>query len=320
MMRGQQLPLFESRGDEGANRAQVLRHEVVLTDHSSLAVAVGGFHTRMVRQGFTENTIRAFLSDLRIFARFLGSTKPVGTISTRDLDDFLTYLRHHRGKPCSPKSYARRVTTLKALFGWLSQEEIIAHDPAAPIVQDSVSSPLPLILYSDQANRLLGVTRHMMFAEHIADPRPHLLVSLLLRTAIKKGEATRIRLSDIDLSDPQGPAVFIRYASSRQQHKERKLSLPVDFPPTLARYRERYHPRERLFECTARNLEYVLEDAAERADLPQGISFEMLRWTAAVRDYREGMRAEELRRKLGLSEITWRDTRRKLTVLAGPAL
>jgi len=64
----------------------------------------------------------------------------------------------------------------------------------------------------------------------------------------------------------------------------------------------------------------VLEDVAEEADLPQGASFEMLRWTAAVQDYRVGMRPDSLRQKLGLSEITWRDTLRKIKMLAGPAL
>jgi integrase/recombinase XerD len=319
-MEGQQLLLFESRRGQGTFGPPVSRQEMTMTSDSSLAAVVGGFHDYMLRRGYTENTIRAFLSDLRILARFLGLGQAVGSISTKDLDDFLTYLRHYRGKPCSPKSYARRVTTLKALFGWLTKEEIIPRDPAAPIVQDPVSSPLPLILYADQVSRLLDTTRHMMFDQDHPDPRPHLLVSLLLKTGIKKGETMRIHLSHIDLSDPQGPAVYIRYVRPRQHHKERKLSLPADVPPTLARYRERYQPRERLFECTARNLEYILGDVAERADLPQRISFEMLRWTAAVQDYREGMRAEGLRQKLGLSEITWRDTLRKLTTLAGPAL
>jgi site-specific recombinase XerD len=319
-MEGQQLPLFEGQGDQGAFGPPVSRQEMTLTGDSSLAATMGGFHDHMIRQGYTENTIRAFLSDLRILTRYLGPGRAVGSISTKDLDDFLTYLRHYRGKPCSPKSYARRVTTLKALFGWLAKGEIIPRDPAAPIVQEHVGSPLPHILYADQIQRLLITTRRLVFDPEDPDPRPHLLVSLLLKTGIKKGEAMRIRLNDIDLSDPQGAAVYIRYASPRQLHKERKLRLPEDFTPTLARYRDRYQPQERLFECTARNLEYVLDDVAERADLPQGVSFEMLRWTAAVQDHRAGMRPDRLRQKLGLSEITWRDTFRKIKMLAGPAL
>lgn len=320
MMEGRQLSLFERQGDQGAFGPPVARSEVALTRESSLAAIVGAFHDHMARQGYTENTIRSFLSDLRILTRYLGSQRAIGTISTKDLDDFLTYLRYYRGKPCSPKSYARRVTTLKALFSWLAKEEIIPRDPAAPIPQEQVSSPLPQIIYADQVQRLLETTRRLMEDAENPDPRPHLLVSLLLKTGIKKGETVRIHLEHIDLSDPQGPALYIHYASPRRQHKERKLRLPDDFTETWAQYRERYQPQERLFECTARNLEYVLQDVAEQADLLQGISFEMLRWTAAVQDYRAGMDPDKLRQKLGLSEITWRDALRKIQTLAGPAL
>jgi integrase/recombinase XerD len=88
---------------------------------------------------------------------------------------------------------------------------------------------------------------------------------------------------------------------------------------TFQQYRERYRPQERLFECTARNLEYVLDDVAERADLP-GLSFEMLRWTSAARDYKTGMDHDTLRQKMGLSKVSWQETSKKLEKLAGPGL
>jgi len=64
----------------------------------------------------------------------------------------------------------------------------------------------------------------------------------------------------------------------------------------------------------------VLENVTQQADLPQGISFEMLHWTAAVQDYRAGMDPDRLRQKLGLSEIARRNTLQKIKMLAGPAL
>jgi hypothetical protein len=77
---------------------------------------------------------------------------------------------------------------------------------------------------------------------------------------------------------------------------------------------------EYLFECTARNLEYVLRDLAKLAGIPGGVSFEMLRWTSAVRDYRAGMDGDALRRKMGLSKLRWRETTDKLKQLTEPAL
>jgi integrase/recombinase XerD len=46
----------------------------------------------------------------------------------------------------------------------------------------------------------------------------------------------------------------------------------------------------------------------------------MLRWTSAVRDYRDKMDPDHLRKKLGLSKITWRETSEKLAKIAEPGL
>ena len=89
---------------------------------------------------------------------------------------------------------------------------------------------------------------------------------------------------------------------------------------TLEQYRRQYEPQDVLFPCTARNLEYVLSGVADQAEVTGGLSFEMLRWTCAVRDYKAGMPADKLRQKLGISKITWREVGVKVAQLASPAL
>jgi integrase/recombinase XerD len=129
-----------------------------------------------------------------------------------------------------------------------------------------------------------------------------------------------IALNDIDRSNPSAPALYIRYRNPRMHHKERKLALSADLMPVLDRYLSSYEPRQYLFECTARNLEYVLSNAAQLAGLGDGVSFEMLRWTCGVRDFRGGTDPNRLRKKLGLSQISWYETLEKLKKLAEPAL
>jgi len=290
-----------------------------LTADSSLEAAVGEFDAHMKREGFTENTRKAFHSDLRLLMRYLSGTTPASEVSTKQLQDFLAWLLDGRGVPCSPKSYARRVTTMKRFFAWLVEAGVIAGDPAAPIPHQPVSTPLPDILYDSQVEDLLSSTQALMHDPQHPDTRPHLLVRLLLETGIKKGECVRVALDHIDRSDPSGPALYVRYANPRMQKKERKLGLSRQLIAVLDRYLAQYEPRTKLFECTARNLEYVLNDAGTRAGIAD-IAFEMLRWTCAVRDYRAGMDPDDLRQKLGLSPITWVDALRKIETLAGPAL
>ena len=285
---------------------------------ASLKAALGAFEGHMEREGFSENTIKAFVSDLNILGQFVGAGRAVGQICTKYLSDFLDWMQSGRGVPCNAKSLARRLTTLKVFFGWLVEAGVLDADPAAPVAHEPVSTPLPQILKEDEIDLVLGVTRALRQPGYGVRPdaRPDLLVTLLLQTGMKKGECMNLVLNHLNLTDLNAPAVWIRYRDPRRRHKERKLSLPREWPEVLEEYKAQYKIDEAIFPSTARNLEYVLADVAQAAGLDNGLSFEMLRWTSATRDYREQVAAERQRQKMGLSKASWREVKVKLARLA----
>jgi integrase/recombinase XerD len=314
-----QPSLFPQPGRPGSYSAPVASL-TPLSARSSLSTAVSNFHTYMTLQGFSENTVKAFAGDLRLLMKYVPPSSNISRISTHDLENYLAWLLNERGTPCNAKSYARRLTTLKVFFKWLYDTNVVASDPAAPIAHQPVSTPLPDILYDDEVERLLRYSRDLLWAGK-PDARPYVLVSLILQTAIKKSECMGIKLEHIDVSNPQAPVLYIRYPTARMRHKERKLALSPQFIGAMRQYVAQYKPQEHLFECTARNLEYVLGDAGQLAGIEhKSVSFEALRWTAAVRDYRMGMSPEQIRKKLGLTKVSWRETGMKIRQLAGPAL
>ncbi len=304
---------------EPLDEAEAERRANTLTRDASLQAAMGTFERHMQDEGLALNTVKAFASDIRLLGRYLGIGTRIGDIGTKNLNDYLHWLTDERGVPCSPKSYARRVTTLKVFFGWLHETGVLPHDPSDAIIQQSVSSPLP------DAPRLVDVERALAAAEagragsleHKPDSRPYLLLSLLLQTGIKKGEAMSIVPNHIDDSDPEQPMLYVRYVNPRLRYKERKLPLQPEWLKVLAEYLQQYQPTDTLFTCTARNLEYILKDIAEAAELPEGVlSFENLRWASALQDWRDGVEQDDIRQKLGLSKIAWRETKAKLNRLA----
>ncbi len=310
-MSQEQLPLFPDQpGQPDGDQA-----EPAVSARSSLRAAVRAFQAHMQRVDFAENTIKSFLGDLGLLQRYLGPEVAIGAIGSKDLRAFMEYLQHGRGVPCTPKSYARRLTALKVFFGWLAGANVLDSDPAAPLVHRPAASPLPAILYDEQIERAQDACRALLADEKNPDPRPQFLFNLLLQTGMKKGECLALVPGHFDLSDAQAPRVHIRYKDPRRHHKERTLALEPGIAPMLHRYLMAYKPRDVLFPCTGRNLEYVLHRIAQVAGLPGGISFEMLRWTSAVRDYRRGLEPELLRRKLGLSQLAWDDTLAKLQAL-----
>lgn len=292
-----------------------------LSASSALEDTYAPFQEYMEQKEFAENTIKCFLSDVRLFVEFAGPTTPLEECSTKKLRDFLHYLQEERDAPCSPKSLDRRITTLKVFFEWLAHYDVLPRDPAESLEYRRARSPLPHILNEAQIESTLSITRTMRDAEEAPDARPHLLITLILSTGIKKGECMDIALEHIDAGGPGAvPSVYIHYDEPRLLFKRRRLALPEEWIDTLGVYLRRYQPKEKLFECTPRNLEYVLHKVSDLANLRRNITFEMLRWTCAARDYREGMDEERLRKRLGLSEIAWTDTLPVIQKLAEGAL
>jgi len=285
-----------------------------ITSHTTLAPALKAWEMYLNDQGRSPNTIKAFLSDVRLLSEFLPPDASIGSISTNDLNRFFEWMEKDRAIPCSPKTLARRITSTKSFFRWLNQHGAILIDPAEKVLQRSAISPLPQVLSEEEYQAaLLAADRHRR--DRKPDARPYALLYLLLSTGIKKSECLGIHLNHIDLDAPTGPQVFIRYASPANRYKERKLAIPDDWIPVYREYLVQYKPVDQLFPWSPRRLEYLLEDIGEEAGLRKHLSFDMCRWTAALRDYQSGMEMDKIRQKMGVSKIQWREIQLKLRQL-----
>ncbi|MBN8621092.1 MAG: tyrosine-type recombinase/integrase [Anaerolineae bacterium] len=295
-----QIPLFQN---------QPVKPED-LNKHTELRYTIPLFQQHLLKEGKSQHTINAFTADLQLLAENTGGETLVGDYTTNRLNDFLDWLENGRGVPCSRKSYARRVTTLKVYFKWLHTIGAIPHDPAKAVLQRSGPAPLAYALSRDEVTAALLAARGMRKGDEV-DTRPEMLFSLILNTGIKKSEAMALKPADIDRYNRERPVVTIKH-KVRNVYKERRIELDADWLRLLDEYLVQYAPKDTIFNCTARNLEYILSDIGEAAGIPQKISFEMLRWTSAVRDMRDGQDETFVRDKLGLSPISWQETRAKL--------
>jgi integrase/recombinase XerD len=304
-----QLPLFPAQPGSTAD----------LNPYSMLRDTIALFQQYLIHEGKSEHTIKAFTSDLQLLAEYTSERTQIGRYTTELLNKFLRWLEHERGVPCSRKSYARRVTTLKVYFKWLTEFGVLPSDPAKPVLQRSGPAPLSVILSPDEIERAVlyaGTMQRTVKGVHERDTRPEMLFRLILDTGIKKNETMELTPSSIDRLNPKHPLLVIKHKKIRDIYKERKIRLDPSWVALLDEYMAQYQPRAGIINCTARNLEYILEDIGRGADIPSKISFEMLRWTCAVRDYAAGVEPELIREKLGLSPISWHETFAKTKKLA----
>ncbi len=287
-----------------------------ITNHSLLTPTIVAWRFFLEDQADSPHTVKAFSADLSLLASYLPPDRSLGDISTADLLNFLEWLQTGRGVPCSPKSLARRITSIKAFFRWLHQKGALMIDPAEKVPQKSVISPMPVILTPDETQAVLDIAdRHRRAAK--TDARPYTLVSLLLYTGIKKGESLTLSPNHVELEAPGGPLLFVRYASPQNRYKERKILLPEPWVEAFQEYQNQYELGDRLFPWSPRRLEYLLEDLGLEVGLNKHLSFDMCRWTCAVTDWRSGMEHNKIRQKLGISKIQWREISMKLEHLSG---
>ena len=97
-MADSQIPLFPQRGVKGQYGPPVAQIKSI-DSNSSLATAASAYHDHMVRQGFSEHTVKAFAGDLRLLQRYFGGSMIISKLGTKELNDFLTWLLHWRQEP-----------------------------------------------------------------------------------------------------------------------------------------------------------------------------------------------------------------------------
>jgi integrase/recombinase XerD len=286
-----------------------------INPRTTLSPALQAWEIYLTDQGSSPHTITAFLGDLRLMASYLPPDRQIGEINLADLNNFLRWMQYERNVPCSPKTLARRITSLKSFFRWLHEGGAIPSNPSEKVVQKSVRSPLPEILSDPEIERVLETAQQYRDRSD-PDYQSFLLFKLLLETGIKKGECLSLSPNHIQMDASGGPLVFIRYASPKNRYKERKIPLSEVWINAYLEYRGHHLLVDKLFPWSARMLEYVLEDLGKDAGLDKRLSFSMCRWTAAVQDWKSGIDHNKIRQKLGISEVQWREVSRKLHTLS----
>jgi len=281
-----------------------------LTPDATLDACALPYAEYLRRTNHSAYTITCFLSDLRMFTEFTGSSTNLRQLTRTHLTAWLDHLKWDRGTKPAPKTMARRLTFLKNLCGWLTDEGLLSSDPAANIALSRPTPPLPELLFDNEIERLLQAAAE--------DVRCHLLVLLLLSTGLKKEEVMGLQLQHVDISDSEHPAIEVHFPGQAKRRRERRMELPSKWAGVYQSYVQRYRPREYVFECTDRNLNYVLAAAVKRARIEKRVTLQLLRDIFAVEQLRMGISLEALREKLGLSEEAWYETADKYRRLAFP--
>lgn len=109
----------------------------------------------VAERGASRNTVEAYQRDLRHFSAYLSVRKrDLASVGRATLEDYITLLGM---KGFSPRSVARKISSLRQLFRFLYQEKERADDPAAAIEGPKQPRSLPKLLSLEEIKALLEV-------------------------------------------------------------------------------------------------------------------------------------------------------------------
>ncbi len=197
------------------------------------------------------NSLRAYEQDLRQFIRFLGP-RPLNSVT---LDTLRTYVDRLRSVRLSNRSIARHITSLRGLFGFLTDEHEITANPTDLLAAPKIGSSLPKYLALSEVDRLLSAPDQ----RSRTGLRDEAMIHLLYGSGLRVSELVKLRISDIDEA-----AGILRVIGKGDKQR----LIPVGRAALLAL--DRYQQHQRPYLLKGRVCPYLFVTAQGKAMTRQG--------------------------------------------------
>lgn len=259
-------------------------------------------HIETVRN-LSAHTVRAYAGDLE---ELVDGLRVLGLRFTHDVDLFglRRYLTTLRDRKLAPRSVARKISSIRAFFGWLTEAGRVPVNPADGLRLPRKSRSLPKVLSRDEVKQLLehpgsGTWR---------DARDKALLETLYSTGARVSEMASLDLGDLDLHD--GTALL-----KGKGRRERLAGLGRPCMEALEDYFEAIagprirRDRRAVFlnrygtRLTTRGMARVLEKRVAQAGIRGGVSPHTLRHSFATHMLEAGANLREVQELLGHKSV-----------------
>ena len=146
-----------------------------------------------LESGLSENTLNAYRTDLAAFEGWLGKKKrPLDAVTRAEL---LGYLAANVRQGLSPRSSARRLSTLRRFYRYLLREGLIGEDPTADVRSPSLGRPLPKSITEASVEKLLGAP-----PETTLGVRDRAMLETMYASGLRVSELVALALNELDLT------------------------------------------------------------------------------------------------------------------------
>lgn len=255
-----------------------------------------------IERGLSENSVQAYLSDLKQFREFLVAENM--KLDEVEQKHITLYLHRLDENSISPRSRARKVSALRSFFDYLVDEGIVKENPCAYIESPKLATNLPQILSEQEVVALLEAPE----LDKPAGYRDQAMLEVLYGSGLRVSELVDLNLGDID------ELGFVRCFGKGD--KERIIPLGTHALQATTRYLKYARPklckepRERaLFvnqrgkRLTRQGFWKIIKGWAKKAGINKNISPHMIRHSFATHLLRHGADLRSVQEMLGHADL-----------------
>ena len=149
-----------------------------------------------IERGLSENTLKAYRTDLNDFVYYLLKDDKV-EIESLSLDIISKYLEALSDKNMSKTTIARKLAAIKGFFRFLAKENMVGSDLTSSIASPKIPLRLPKALTIDEVTRLINTVK----LNSPADYRDHAILEFMYATGCRISELVSADIDDLDLEN-----------------------------------------------------------------------------------------------------------------------
>jgi integrase/recombinase XerC len=149
-------------------------------------------------RGLSPNTVRAYMTDLAQFSAFLEARKgPTAEPGAVELAEVRGFLRDQVKRGLIETSMLRKISALRAFFGFLLRAGEIGADPTLLLLRPRKRRRIPPVITEESIGRMMEIPE----TENLRGYRDRAVLEFLYGTGTRLGEMVSLNVSDMVEAD-----------------------------------------------------------------------------------------------------------------------
>lgn len=171
----------------------------------------------------SRHTLISYKNDLLQFSRYLSDEVGLSDITKANHQHARGFIAKLMDEKNAAKTVNRKLSSLKALFKYLLQNQLISTNTISKVQGPKTPKKLPVFVEEANMNTLLD---DLKFDDSYKGAQAWLILNLLYQTGIRRSELTNLKNSDIDIFNSE-----IKVLGKR--NKERIIPISIELKRNL---------------------------------------------------------------------------------------